>query len=161
MILVCVFSHFWNPLPVSLPVVPKSGEQVFFLCVFRQQAVQKYLSRMGNRAGYKTRKHTDCWHGKWEGWGWHAKNAKKTDICRDVGRGTNSGRVMVGKFEQSSLQGSAPTFFVRWCSFSFECIELFLILHSLNLFCYTCFAHIVRFLLSRYGSQINKFWHFL
>ena len=59
MILVCVFCHFWNPLPVSLTLVPKSGEGVFFLCVFQQQAVQNSLLD-GDRSGVqKTRKIAD------------------------------------------------------------------------------------------------------
>ena len=40
----------------SLPaIVPKNGEQVFFLCVFRQQAVRKALFWMGK--GARCRKH--------------------------------------------------------------------------------------------------------
>ena len=80
---VYVFSHFWNPLPVSLPFVPKTGEQVFFLCVFRQQAVQKSLSLIGNGAGYK-----------------------KYRTCRLLARGMAGGKLTHYKYKENrDLQG--------------------------------------------------------
>ena len=63
----------------------------------------------------KTRKNADCWHREWQGGGSHTAKAKKTENYRAIGRGTSSGRVMVGLFEKWSLQGSVPTFSVQ-CS---------------------------------------------
>ena len=82
MILVCVFCHFWNPLPVSLTLVPKSGEGVFFLCVFQQQAVQNSLLD-GDRSGVQ----------------------KNTENCRFVG--TESGRGKANTLQMQRKQNFA------------------------------------------------------
>ena len=84
---------FFEPPPVSLPVVPKTGDRVLF-CVFlgksggeieRDRGKTKYYEGVGARAD---------------------KKAKIVELEQDK----DSGRVLVQTSEIRSAQGSAPTF---------------------------------------------------
>ena len=85
-------------------------------CVFLDSRQCKNISP-GSEMERGTKKKHECrlLARKVAGEGQHTTNAKKTEICRGVLDGYTFRRVMVGNFEQSSLEGSVPTFSM-WCS---------------------------------------------